>query len=441
MECARLVAAFGSARSAPLNHEGVLKKIRHFLILFSAPAALGVVSKRRQVARTPKRISLSLHASEGAACGSAELGNLYRLSLTLMRTFFFSAWTIGCFSFSFAPFASAEISPQSLKAADAYSAARHGLSLLVIQHGKIIYENYHNGFRRDRVASIFSGTKGFWCVAAVAAEQDGILKLDEPVKDTLAEWRTSPDKDGITIRDLLSFNAGIEPVFSLHGRSISDRNGYSVHLQAVREPGEAFMYGPSELQIYSEVLRRKLASRHLTPEQYLSRRVLRPLGIGYVDFREDRQGNPLLASGFKLSARQWAQLGTLILNRGKYRGRQLVRADLLEQCFRGSHANPMFGMGFWLNRAAPDGQEVDVENMLEIPWHRESWRDTCLCNDAPRDLVAAIGSDYQRMFISPSLDLIVVRQGRGGPFSDAHFLRLILGRVGVFGPGSRVPNS
>ncbi len=347
-----------------------------------------------------------------------------------MRTFLFSAWTIGYFSLCLAPFASAEISPQSLKAADAYSAARHGLSLLVIQRGKVIYENYHNGFSRGRVASIFSGTKGFWCIAAIAAEQDGILRLDEPVKDTLAEWRDSPDKGEITTRDLLSFNAGIEPVFSLHGRSIPDRNGYSVHLQAVREPGEAFMYGPSELQIYSEVLRRKLASRHLTPEQYLSRRLLRPLGIGYVDFREDREGNPLLASGFKLSARQWAQLGILILNRGKYRGRQIVRADLLDQCFRGSRANPMFGMGFWLNRAAPDGREVDVENMLEVPWSRENWRGACLCNNAPHDLIAAVGSGYQRMFICPSLDLIVVRQGRSGPFSDAHFLRLVLGKVG-----------
>ena len=114
------------------------------------------------------------------------------------------------------------------------------------------------------------------------------------------------------------------------------------------------MYGPSQLQIFSEVLRRKLLPRHLTPEQYLSKRVLRPLGIGGVDFREDREGNPLLASGFRLTARQWARLGELILGKGKYHGRQIVRSDLLAECFRGTRINPMFGMGFWLNRVGPE---------------------------------------------------------------------------------------
>jgi hypothetical protein len=32
------------------------------------------------------------------------------------------------------------------------------------------------------------------------------------------------------------------------------------------------------------------------------------------------------------------------------------------------------------------------------------------------------------VFIIPSLDLIIVRQGRDGPFSDARFLRIILGK-------------
>ena len=316
----------------------------------------------------------------------------------------------------------------SLKAASSYSAARRGFSFLVMQNGRITYENYANGDSADRIASIFSGTKGFWCVAAAAAVQDGILDFDEPVRDTISEWRSDPKKAEIRIRDLLNFTAGIEPVFSLHGRSIGDRNQYSVRLRAVVPPGESFMYGPSQLQVFSEVLRRKLLPRHLTPERYLAKRVLQPLGIGGVDFREDRKGNPLLASGFRLTARQWARLGELILGKGKYRGNQLVRSDLLAQCFRGTHINPMFGMGFWLNRAGPGSREVDVEKMLDVPWERQNWRDACLCQEAPRDMIAAIGSGYQRMFIVPSMNLVIVRQGRDDSrFSDAHFLRVIFG--------------
>lgn len=304
--------------------------------------------------------------------------------------------------------------------------------MLVLERNRPIFEDYENGFGRDRIASIFSGTKGFWCVAATAAQEDRILDLDEPVKNTITEWQSMPDKQGIRIRDLLSFTAGIEPAFSLHGRSIPDRNGYSIHLPAVESRGESFIYGPSQLQIFSEVLKRKLARRGVTPEEYLSRRILRPLGIGYIDFREDVKGNPLLASGFKLTARQWAGLGSLILSDGKHRRHKFVDSDLLDECFVGSRANPMFGMGFWLNRSAsdPSAREVDVEKMLELPWQRQSWRHTCLCKDAPRDMIAAIGSGYQRMFIIPSMDLIIVRQGRDAPFSDAHFLHLIFANAG-----------
>jgi CubicO group peptidase (beta-lactamase class C family) len=323
---------------------------------------------------------------------------------------------------------SGDFKSASLKAASKYSAARSGFSFLVIQDGRVRYEDYAHGDEADRIVSIFSGTKGFWCVAAAAAVQDGILDFDEPVCDTITEWRSDPDKSDIRVRDLLNFTAGIEPAFSLHGRTISDRNRYSIRLPASRSRGESFIYGPSQLQIFCELLRRKLEPRHLTPQQYLDRRILRVFGIYGVDFREDGKGNPLLASGFRLTARQWAELGELILGKGKYRGRQVVRWDLLAECFRGTHINPMFGMGFWLNRSAPDGREVDVERMLESPWERQNWREACLCREAPRDMIAAIGSGYQRMFIVPSRNVIIVRQGRNdGRFSDAHFLRLIFG--------------
>jgi hypothetical protein len=65
--------------------------------------------------------------------------------------------------------------------------------------------------------------------------------------------------------------------------------------------------------------------------------------------------------------------------------------------------------------------------MLDIPWERQDWHHDCLCREAPRDMIAAIGSHYERLFIVPSMNLIIVRQGREANFSDSRFLRLILG--------------
>lgn len=318
---------------------------------------------------------------------------------------------------------------ENLQAAADYSRARRGFALLVGQGGRVIFEDYENGSAPGDAHKIYSGTKGFWCVAAMCAVEEGILKLDEPAAGTLAEWRADPRKARITIRELLSFTAGIDPGFHLHSDDVRDRNAFALALPAVAAPGEAFIYGPGQLQIFCEILRRKLAARGSeTPFHFLQRRVLGPLGLSGVIYKKDARGNPLLATGFQLTARQWARFGEMILRDGRFNGRAVVPAALLKLCFRGTAANPAFGMGFWTNAEASGGREIDIENELEKKWWQQKWDGVCICRDAPRDMVVALGSGYQRLFVIPSLDLVIVRQGLDAKFSDADFLRILLRR-------------
>ena len=160
---------------------------------------------------------------------------------------------------------------------------------------------------------------------------------------------------------------------------------------------------------------------------YLQKNVLEPLGLHSLDFKQDKRGNPLAASGFELTAEEWARFGQLILHRGVYRGRRVIRADLLQQAFIGSQVNPCYGLTFWLNRQAPHAAAVDMEKEIDLPWQRAHWSRVCISRVAPPDMVVALGSGYQRLFIIPSMNAVIVRQGRDAKFSDAHFLRLILG--------------
>ena len=320
----------------------------------------------------------------------------------------------------------AEIRPADCAHAAKYSESKRGVSMLVMQNGRTIFEHYANGGSTGRRWPIFSGTKSFWGIAALAAARDGLFKLDELVSDTITEWKSDPLKSQITIRQLLSQTDGIEGASRLHRPSIRDRNAMAVRLPVLAKPGSAFIYGPSHLQIFSEVLRRKLNGRATT--DYMESRVLNRLGLGRLNYKEDARGNPLLATGFELTAREWARLGELVLGRGNYHGRQVVPADLVREAFSGSQANPSYGLTFWLNQEASSGREADMERMLDLPWQSAQWTDVCICKDAPADMVVALGSGYQRLFIIPSLSATIVRQGSNAKFSDAHFLRLALGR-------------
>jgi CubicO group peptidase (beta-lactamase class C family) len=269
---------------------------------------------------------------------------------------------------------------------------------------------------------IYSGTKAFWDLAALAAEEDGFLDLNDRVADTVTSWRSDPRKAQVTIRQLLDFDSGLEPQFFLHETQSGDRDAMAIRARMAAEPGNAFIYGPAALQVFHQVLKEKL--RGDSPTHYLERRVLHRLGLGSQRYLPDRAGNPLLATGWILGAKQWARIGQLVLANGA----PVVSRNSLAQCWRGTAANRAFSFGWWNNRAAPNGREFDFEQMLIPKWHNQDWRDACLCRDAPSDLVACIGSEGQRLYVIPSLQLIVVRQANGGSFSDAHFLRLLLGR-------------
>jgi len=324
--------------------------------------------------------------------------------------------------------ACAEIQPSDCARAAKYSESKRGASMLVVQNGRTIFEHYANGGSARGRWPIFSGTKSFWGIAALAAVRDGLFKLDDPVSDTITEWKNDPRKSQIAIRQLLNQTDGIEGASRLQRASIRDRNAMAIRLPTVAEPGSVFIYGPSHLQIFSELLRRKLKGGRTSA--YFEGHVSNRLGLGRLNYKKDARGNPLPATGFELTAREWARLGELVLGRGNYHGRQIVPADLLREAFAGSQANPSYGLTFWLNQGAPNGREVDMERMLDLPWQAAQWRDVCICKDAPADMVVALGSGYQRLFIIPSLHALIVRQGSNAKFSDAHFLRVVLGNGG-----------
>jgi CubicO group peptidase (beta-lactamase class C family) len=335
----------------------------------------------------------------------------------------------GLFIFSLAtsPPAQAEIAPADCARAAKYSESKRGISMLVIQNGRRIFERYANGGSPRERWPIFSGTKSFWGIAALAAVRDGLFKLDDPVSDTITEWQSDPRKSRITIRQLLNQTDGVEGASRLQRSSIRDRNAMAIRLPVVAEPGSAFIYGPSHLQIFSELLRRKLKGRGAIG--YFEGRVANRLGLGRLNYKRDARGNPLPATGFELTAREWARLGELIIGQGNYHGRQIVPAALLREAFAGSPANPSYGLTFWLNQQAPNGREVDIERMLDLQWQSAQWIGTSVCKDAPADMIVGLGSHYERLFVIPSLKAIIVRQGSGAKFSDARFLRLALGRI------------
>jgi CubicO group peptidase (beta-lactamase class C family) len=300
-------------------------------------------------------------------------------------------------------------------AAAAYSAERRGVSLLVMQRGEIIFEDYPNEGGVDRGWELASGTKSFTGVMGAAAIQDGLISSwDEHAGDTLSEWRND-ERRRITLRHLLSLTSGIT------GGPIARPPTYAAAIaqRAEAAPGERFAYGPTPFQIFGELIRRKTDG---DPLAYLTRRILAPLDIEPTHWRRGADGMPHMPSGAALTARDWARFGWFVLQDGEGR----VDAQALRECFTGTRANPGYGLSFWLlrNGLVPPGRNAGVEI------------DTAI-SERFGGISMAAGAGNQRLYFAPALDLVIARQATGilqalmrrdsGPaWSDAEFLRLAL---------------
>jgi CubicO group peptidase (beta-lactamase class C family) len=221
------------------------------------------------------------------------------------------------------------------------------------------------------------------------------LRLDEQVARTIPEWEESPRKELITIRDLLNLTAGFG--FGGLGSSVPTASA-AIAMPLKSMPGATFTYGGISLQIFGEVLRRKLATQGLDAHAYLSARILEPIGLQIESWRKLKDGTHPLPTGATLTPFEWLKFGQLLLGRGAYKGKRVVSEASLEACFEPSRANPRYALAFWINP------------LPEVA-----------------GIVYASGSGGQALYVLFGLDAVVVHLGDSGSWKHEIFLRKLLG--------------
>jgi CubicO group peptidase (beta-lactamase class C family) len=349
--------------------------------------------------------------------------------------------TLGLLLIASTPIAWAEsaetlkVSPEELtayqRAAD-YSEAHGGVSMLVMVDGKIAFERYANGGGANWRNGLASGTKSFVGVAAVAAVEDGLISLDDKASDSLTEWKNDPLKSQITYRQLLTLTSGLTA--GERGAAVRSLGWEEIINEAMTgKPGQQFEYGAYQLIAFAEALQRRLKNESF--EEYLSRRLLQPLGASLEWRGRCADGNPQVGGGGAMSARDWAKFGEFVRLEGKSNGKQIVKKELMGELTKGTKQNPAYGLTWWMKEPVPDDiiSKVPVlrKNMNDIA-EMENMGDIVESDWLPEDLFMAAGKGKQRLYVIRSMKMVIVRQGdirQGRTFRDAEFLsRLRSGR-------------
>lgn len=320
------------------------------------------------------------------------------------------------------PVAASDIDPAAVSAALAYVNRARTQSLLVWHKGALRLEWYGAGSGRDSRSSPASMPKPVLALAVGAAVARGLIHLDDPVSRWLVEWRGDP-RGAITVRDLLQMRSGL----AKDGLAINGGRGeammYGTRLettllqtQAAVPPGQRFDYNNVDNNLLALILQRATGQHYA---RWLSRTVWRPIGASDSTIWLDRPGGLartfccLLATG-----QDWVRVGLLIKDRGAVAGRQLLPADWIDAMTAPSPTNPNYGFQIWRTSPYAPQRGYGTGSAPPVPSREPILAD---------DMVMFDGAIGERVYISRSRDLVIVRIGNSIPdWDDSVLPNLIL---------------
>lgn len=248
----------------------------------------------------------------------------------------------------------------------------HVLNVNVRQDGKMIGKY---DFEDEKPNLLWSVSKTFTSMAVGIAISEGFFKINDYVIDFFPDIPHTCITEylkNMKIHDLLCMGTGHEecPVSKANWSSGESWDIFQLFLNEliVFEPGTHFTYDNSATYMLSKII---TISTEKNLDEYLDEKVFRYLDIPKPRWDTCPKGIPQGFSGLYLTAEQLSRFGQLILDKGVWKGKQLIPASYIEQAtsvqIKTNDFNPTFatadhhqGYGYqiWMN-SYPNSYRMD----------------------------------------------------------------------------------
>jgi CubicO group peptidase (beta-lactamase class C family) len=287
---------------------------------------------------------------------------------------------------------------------------QHGV--VVARKGALVLERYDAGedeiwgkatgrvtFGPETLHDLRSVTKSILgLLYGLALARGKVPPPDQALLDAFPEYAeiaTDPRYRRLTIAHALTMTLGLDwnedipyqdPANSeIQMERAPDRYRYIFGRPFMADPGTRWIYGAAATALIGRLIVK--GTGQSLPD--LAREALfDPIGIGATAWSNGLNGEPSPNSGLRMTPRDLARIGQLILNRGEWDGRQVVPSDWLDKSFQPYVACDEFRRYgyFWYSG---DIQYGSPPNRPIAHW------------------VGAFGYGGQRLFVLPELDIVV----------------------------------
>lgn len=205
-------------------------------------------------------------------------------------------------------------------------------SIMMLRHGKVIAEGWWKPYRPELKHTMYSVSKSFTSTAIGFAVSEKRLSVNDKVisffPDKLPQTMNSYLAT-LRVKDLLSMSVGQDP--DPTGAIITRENDWVkafLALPIYSEPGSKFLYNSMATYMLSAIVQ-KVTKQKLI--DYLRPRLFQPLGITGVDWETDPAGINSGGWGFRIRTEDLAKFGQLYLQKGKWKGKQVLPAAWVEE--------------------------------------------------------------------------------------------------------------
>ena len=266
-----------------------------------------------------------------------------------------------------------------------YAATKKTYGLIILHHGKIVKEQYWNGWTKDTKYYIASAGKSVVAFLAGIAQQDGIININNKTSTYLGTgWTSLPlaKENLITVKNQLTMTTGLDD-------GVPDQDCTSPSCLIYKyDAGTRWAY-------------------HNAPYHLLQTAIGNAAGKSFGQYSKEKLFDKIgMPNAFWLNyimyctTREAARFGSLILSKGKWNGTTLLNDAAYFDAMTNTSQNYNLSYGYlwWLNGKASC---MVPQSQIVFP--------TSLVPNAPADMYMALGKDDKKIYVIQKLDALVVR--------------------------------
>ena len=197
--------------------------------------------------------------------------------------------------------------------------------LMVVVDGKVAGEIHPAPFKASDKHTLYSVSKTFTAVAVGLAVEDGLLNVEDELAKFFPKYASTIK--GIKIKDVLTMRSGFKTNGGMRNSQL-DWVDYYLNRPLVATPGTKYSYDSIETYLLAAVVQQVTGKDVLT---LLNERVFFPMGIDDVEWEKCPKGIITGGWGIYMTAEAQAMFGQLLLQKGKWNGRQLVSEQWVDE--------------------------------------------------------------------------------------------------------------